>query len=1004
MSSPTFELTRKIYRAGAGAGKTTSLVDEVSNFFDYYFQKNKKNPKVILTTFTRKATQEMRERLMVAAQSRADQSLLEFVMSKNQLHISTIHGVLQLFLKQYGYLMDLDPGFSIVTSSENYKNASRILKSIILKNKDYQQILEIFEFQDLVSHSLKFCDVFALDESATFPTLQSFENAIQVTFDVLQKSMTKIVDQIRSQTNDNAYLTFANQLEQLMVVLNIKQWKSESGQILNSIDLISKPRKSSKNPQVSDDVESLIKQTLEQIRELEEDSYSLKNWEIYINHYSKIEPLFKDFYKEFYLFKLRNGFLQMSDLEILSYRLLKFRPDVLSDFSEQWDYWLIDEYQDTSPLQVQILDTLIQDKPCFIVGDPQQSIYFFRGARKEVFDNKQTEIVANHGILKNLSVNYRSFPELMSFINELFRPLNFMKMTAHKKSASSGNPAAIFVSNSSVQDEIKSIVNYILDLSSKGVSWEDIAIITRKNSELKEIASELAKNQIPYFLNAASGFNFRREIIDALALLKFLVHPFDNMNLIMLLRSPWFHVSDKKLSSVLTHETPFWLTLLKEALPDDEELSAISVLKKYMDDCQAMGISRVFEKALFESGILDCSYMYDPSGRREANLWKLIVQLKQEEHRPGFNYIKFINDFLKNRDLPDEESDAVSSVEPQRINLMTVHVSKGLEFKHVILPFINKAMLTSRSPSFLFDPENNFWSVALKQGDSGKSVQSLPAQVFLEKNKLEEIEESKRLLYVAVTRAKESIFFSYTGDAKKNSWLSQISLNLSEGVHAGMGFTYKVLSEYHDIPSVKPQAEPKKIRPVYKPTSEWIYQSANQSITLSLREEVSQTPNEKFQSLKNAQHGIQIHRLFELLHYEGEEKTLEIAKKWSPDKYEYFSKSLISIKKQNHIPLLEIIKSGHVEWGFVLKGKLSARDGQVDLWGVVDDTLWVVDYKTGNPAHVEKAFQQLEFYSLAVQTFLGPKKTKLCVVFPGEGKMPVRESAPLEKLKEQLDF
>ena len=82
--------------------------------------------------------------------------------------------------------------------------------------------------------------------------------------------------------------------------------------------------------------------------------------------------------------------MSIDDLEFMTIKILREKPQIIKPFSEEWNYWLIDEYQDTTPLQAKILDELRGSSKEFIVGDPQQSIYLFRGARSEVFENKRT--------------------------------------------------------------------------------------------------------------------------------------------------------------------------------------------------------------------------------------------------------------------------------------------------------------------------------------------------------------------------------------------------------------------------------------------------------------------------------------------------------------------------------------------------------------------------------------------------------------------------------------
>ena len=116
-------------------------------------------------------------------------------------------------------------------------------------------------------------------------------------------------------------------------------------------------------------------------------------------------------------YKRRTGELTLADLDSLALQIIEKFPDSAEEFSSTWDYFMLDEYQDTSPLQVKILNAIIRDKTCFVVGDPQQSIYLFRGARSEVFEKKQTEMQQSGAQVDFLETNYRSEPTLMNFIN-----------------------------------------------------------------------------------------------------------------------------------------------------------------------------------------------------------------------------------------------------------------------------------------------------------------------------------------------------------------------------------------------------------------------------------------------------------------------------------------------------------------------------------------------------------------------------------------------------------
>src|SRR5689334_3486826 len=108
MQSAAFELKDTMVRAGAGAGKTTGLVNKVIEVYRQFHAHGQTGPRIVLTTFTRKATQELKERLILRAVSEKDADLLQFVSDSSRLHISTIHGLLNIFLKQVGHLAGLD--------------------------------------------------------------------------------------------------------------------------------------------------------------------------------------------------------------------------------------------------------------------------------------------------------------------------------------------------------------------------------------------------------------------------------------------------------------------------------------------------------------------------------------------------------------------------------------------------------------------------------------------------------------------------------------------------------------------------------------------------------------------------------------------------------------------------------------------------------------------------------------------------------------------------------
>lgn len=952
MSSTTPDI--KIIKAGAGAGKTTRLVREVTQFYKKYLLSHNRPPRIVLTTFTRKATQEMRERLMREAQKNNDTDYLNYILTSGQLHVSTIHGVLQNFLKHYGYMIDLDPAFHIVGLGENNQAAGRILKQILVFESDFQKLLENFTFKDLVDFCLKYFELNLTQPENQPYTSLDFKNEFHLKLKKLEDDQKNIILKY-----PNSPIT--DSISKLN--LSYENWVQNFNNIVEFISSLTKPRKAPEE----------ISVFINNLREIDiTDTPS--NWNTHEKTYEQFDHLGKTFFNKFFEWKLKSGRLYMGDLEPFTLFLMRTRPDALQNFAAQWDYWLIDEFQDTSPVQVRILDHLIKNRPHFIVGDPQQSIYFFRGARKQVFEEQIKKIAMNNGELEVLDINYRSSSELLHFINDFFSPFGFHPMKSNFKTIRS-NVAQIFFSDNE-NAEVVAIINYVKDLIHSGVAAENIAIISRKNSDLKKINQQLIVNKIPTFLNSAQGFNSRREILDALAFLKFLLNPFDNYNLILLLRSPWFYVSDADLIKHLNkNKSLYWSGLLKTTF------EPICRLNDYLQLAKKLGITHTFEKGIAESGMLGCSFEYDPTGRRESNLWKLIARLHVAQRRPGFNYIDFINSISKDfkQNETEDDSDAVSAIEPRRVNLMTVHVSKGLEFDHVIVPFMGKATLTTKYLPFVQD--ENKW---------GLSKVGLPHLRIIEETRRQELEESDRLLYVATTRAKKSLFLTTSRDFEKNSWFSRIKLNLEISEHHNANYIYRVIDKFEENSHVFKTWDHTKVRKPHLELENWNLIEKHRYVTQN--QTFKKTSGTQIVDLnQSAEEGTLTHRLFEILHHRDEKKVIELANKWFEKKSGQFERALSYLRKQDQLPIFDLIKNGHAEWGFVIKENSTNVGGKIDLWGDIDSQLWIVDYKTGNPLHVEKAFEQLNFYSKAIKAMHPERAMNLAVVFPFHQKIFVRK-------------
>ncbi|MEK6555400.1 MAG: 3'-5' exonuclease, partial [Bdellovibrionota bacterium] len=477
---------------------------------------------------------------------------------------------------------------------------------------------------------------------------------------------------------------------------------------------------------------------------------------------------------------------------------------VAAGFATDWDYVLTDEYQDTSPLQVEILDQLFANVPQYFVGDPQQSIYLFRGARSEVFLKKQNEIVEGEGAFDSLQKNYRSTPELLEFINDQVGVLGDDFAPMEPKAPAQDKKAIVATLAPVSKDELEPyapIARYIAR-HMRSHRFDDFAILTRKNKETIEISRYLESKGIPTQVHAASGFFQTREVIDAISILRFIVLPYDTENLIMLLRSPWFKVQDAVLAE--------WAEPTKKGeLNWDLVLSmggdeiGVQKLRKLIDASYSSGVFLAWVDSLSECGILDSSVHYDPTGRRESNIWKLVSLVREAQRQSGFSFTQFLDKVsLGVQQFDDEEGEAIAVIEPNRVNIMTVHKAKGLKFNQVIIPNMHKrprTILENRVQKSLvvFDEDAKKWGVQLPLGEENKKEDLIPCLAHLERFAQRELAESKRLYYVAITRAVESCFFTWVGQPARDSWAEFLpGVSMSEsGVHEQSKYSIEVLVE-----------------------------------------------------------------------------------------------------------------------------------------------------------------------------------------------------------------
>lgn len=1027
MQGTTPTIGDEIVRAGAGAGKTTTLVRRVMDLIQHYRAVKGEWPKLVVTTFTRKATQELRERLTIEACERDDLELLDYCRSRTMLHISTIHGVLGLFLRRYGHLMGIDPSFTFLTDSGARQMRRRALREVLMMDRQGSTLLEIFPLGKLESLLTSYSEASVLHTNMRPATAAEIRGHQKQLLAAESDFVLEAAAQILEVAQEKQWQDYGLYLQKVASALRVASdgpgWENL---ITLSEQWPTKPRMSKKEPEITPSIDEGAKEASARVwKILEDPSWAPSTAEKFAEIAALFEPLAKSYDRGLVEIKMQQSAIEMSDLEILAARMIRRHPEVAGIFAADWDHWLVDEFQDTSPLQIELLKQLIGDRPHFVVGDPQQSIYLFRGARVEIFSKHEAELKAR-GVEPQFRLkNYRSHPSLLVFLNDFFAGLSseFQAMTPKTEEFDPGRVVAGFHAAPEPDKELgrtpefEAIRNHIQGLLwSQDADLSDICILARKNDHLLEIAQHLRQHGIPTHVHATRGYFGRREIRDALSILKFLVHPHDNKNLIQLLRSPWARIPDETLVKCLKATGPCYWNQIKNC--ELVEHPVVQDLERFRAETGSNGFARTWERALVQLGVFDFSSHHDATGRREANLWKLLVAFAQAERQPGFKVLDFIAQ--SQATLVDTESadegDAVTAVEPNVVNLMTIHAAKGLQRRHVILPYCDERPSTKRQMDFACDEEDGVWSLVVQADGGDKWAHSPMAKRLADLKHQRELKEHDRLLYVALTRAQESLFITWSGEGKSDSWVERWNWPVGDsGTHKTERYSYRVTkgevlveNEYKQVKgahSVRPSWGAREGLMGARPDPDGLMFSVVDLLEAEMPKDAS-VPSASQPTLvgdvQRAVFGTQVHRLLELLHVNPETPWRELAASWFGERSDEVVKGVEWVQALKEPDMEALFKVAHSEWGFQARTASGILEGQIDLWGILNNRIWLIDYKSGDPKYAEKAFAQLDVYAYALRRFGHELPIQLAVIYPFDRQVKQRPAKATAEIVERF--
>ena len=432
---------------------------------------------------------------------------------------------------------------------------------------------------------------------------------------------------------------------------------------------------------------------------------------------SDYEKVVKEVYEKYNVKLQKNNSVDFDDLLLLPIELFKKHPDVLKRYQDLYKYILIDEYQDTNEAQY-ILTKLLSEKNRLItcVGDDSQSIYSFRGANYKNILNFEKDYKDAKTIL--LEENYRSTSNILDAANQVIKNNKMRKDKNLWTSRGIGEKIKYYRAYNE-RDEAQYVIRKIKELTNRNVEYKDIAVLYRTNAQSRVLEEEMLKENMPYRVVGSFYFYSRKEIKDLIAYLRLIHNYKDNVSLLRVINTPKRGIGLKTIEN-LTRKADEAGISIYEAITSGKELQFKELIERLKKVSEDLTLTELIDKVLDATGIkqeLESEGTLESEVRLE-NLEEFKSITKSFEEREGLISLEeFLLEISLISDVEEYKDD------PNRISLMTVHSVKGLEFNHVFV-------------------------VGMEEG------------IFPHVNSLmenSEIEEERRLCYVAITRAKDNL-------------------------------------------------------------------------------------------------------------------------------------------------------------------------------------------------------------------------------------------------------
>lgn len=558
--------------------------------------------------------------------------------------------------------------------------------------------------------------------------------AVTFTNKAAKEMLTRITASLPINTRGMWVGTFHGLCNRLLRAHHREAGLPASFQILDIADQLSVIKRLMKLMNV-DDEKYPPKQVQNFINGCKDEGLRANKVEAYDAHSQKMREIFEEYDKQCQ----RDGVADFAELLLRCYELLERDANIRQHYQSRFKYILVDEFQDTNRLQYLWLKLLTGPDNCmFAVGDDDQSIYGFRGARVGNMRDFEKDYAIQH--IVKLEENYRSHSNILDAANAIISHNNNRLGKNLWTSAGAGEPVRVYDAYND-NDEAQFIVDEIKMLHCEGTSLGEIALLYRSNAQSRILEHALFSANLPYRVYGGLRFFERAEIKHALAYMRLIANANDDTALLRVINFPARGIGARSLEqlqeSARAADCSIWQAAINKV--GNGKLGAkgiegfVALIRQMVDQAYGISLAELTELATSMSGLM-AHYENDKEGEdRIENLKELVTAAVSFSNQDFGNHNNvdgeteqdLLTQFLSHASLEAGEHQA--DVGKEALQLMTVHASKGLEFKVVFISGLEEGLCPHEQ------------SMYETQG----------------------LEEERRLMYVAVTRARQRLYLSH---------------------------------------------------------------------------------------------------------------------------------------------------------------------------------------------------------------------------------------------------